>query len=55
MAAKNKRHAALNIQMDFSVHVEANRRAHEWAAKCLAYRETGKPAQAKAAEQKARH
>jgi hypothetical protein len=29
--------------------------AHEWAAKCIGYREAGKLVQAKAAEQKARH
>jgi hypothetical protein len=55
MAARNKRPTIPDIQGDFAAHVEANRRAHEWAAKCIAYREAGKYAQAKAAEQKARH
>jgi hypothetical protein len=55
VAAKNKRPASPNIQADFAAHVEANRRAHEWAEKCIAYREAEKHAQAKAAELKARH
>lgn len=38
-----------------SGHIEASRRATEWAARCIAYREAGKPTQAKSAEQKARH
>jgi hypothetical protein len=54
-AKTKKRPAALDIQSDFSAHVEARRIAHEWAAKCLAYRETGKLAHAKAAEKRARH
>jgi hypothetical protein len=54
MAAKNKRPAIPDIQGDFAAHVEANRRAHEWAAKCIVHREAGKTAQAKAAEQNAR-
>jgi hypothetical protein len=43
MAAKNKRPAIPDIQRDFAAHVEANTRAHEWAEKCIAYREAGKP------------
>jgi hypothetical protein len=38
-----------------SAHGEASRRTQEWAAKCLAFRAADKPAQAKIAEQKARH
>jgi hypothetical protein len=55
MAAKNKRAAIPDFHGDVAAHVEASRRAHEWAAKCLAYREAGKLAHAKAAEKKARH
>lgn len=54
-AKKNPRTAGPDIQRDFAAHVEASRRAHEWAEKCLAYRDADKPALAKNAEQKARH
>jgi hypothetical protein len=54
MVAKNKRLSAiLDFQAAFTAHLDANRRAHEWAAKCLAYREAGNCAEANAAEQKA--
>jgi hypothetical protein len=52
---KSRATAESNIQSDFAAHVKANRRAHEWAAKCIAYRDADKPALAKNAEQKARH
>jgi hypothetical protein len=56
MPAKNNRQpAGSDIQRDFAAHVEASRRAHEWAAKCITYREDGNAALAKFAEQKARH
>jgi hypothetical protein len=56
MPAKNKQRPALpDVQGTFAAHIEASRIAHEWAAKCLAYRESGKRAHAKAAEKKARH
>jgi hypothetical protein len=57
LPAKNKkrRPAGFDIQSAFAAHLEANTRAQEWAAKCLAYREAGKTAHAKAAEKKARH
>jgi hypothetical protein len=55
MVAKNKRLSAiLNFQAAFSAQLDANKRAQEWAAKCLAYREAGNFAEANAAEQKAR-
>jgi hypothetical protein len=55
MPAKNKRHpAARDIQKDLAGHVEANSKAHEWAAKCLELRAVGKHAQAEAAEAKAK-
>jgi hypothetical protein len=52
---KSRKTAEPDIQRDFAAHVEASRRAHEWAAKCIAYRDADKPALAKNAEQKARH
>jgi ribosome-binding protein aMBF1 (putative translation factor) len=55
MLVKSKPHSAKpDIQRDFAAHVEASRRAREWAAKCLAYRAGGKTALAKNAEQQAR-
>jgi ribosome-binding protein aMBF1 (putative translation factor) len=55
MPVKRKRHSAKpDIQRDFAAHVEASRRAREWAAKCLAYRARAKAALAKNAEQQAR-
>lgn len=53
-AKKSRQSPEFDIQRDFGAHVEASQRAHEWAAKCIAYRESGKPTQAKDAEQKAR-
>jgi hypothetical protein len=51
MRAKSKRQPLrLDLQADFAAHVEA----HDWAAKCVALREAGKPLQAKNAEEKAR-
>jgi len=56
MSAKNgSRNVQSDIQRDLAAHVEASQRAHEWAAKCLTYRDTGQSAAAKNAEQKARH
>jgi hypothetical protein len=52
---KSRKTAESDIQRDFAAHVEASRRAHVWAAKCIAYRDADKPALAKSAEQKARH
>jgi hypothetical protein len=55
-AKKNsKRRTDFDIQIGFAAHVAANRQAHEWAEKCLAYRAAGKAAQAAAAERKAKH
>jgi hypothetical protein len=54
MAAKNKRTAIRDFHEALGAHIEANRLAHEWAEKCLAYRQAGKTAQARAAEGKAR-
>jgi hypothetical protein len=54
-AKKVRRRGSFDLQAAFAAHVEANQRAQEWAAKCLAYREAGKKAHAKAAEKKARH
>lgn len=52
---KNAQTAQAGSQGEFAAQVEASRRAHEWAVKCLAYRDAGKPALAKNAERKARH
>jgi len=52
---KKPRRAGRNTQRVCAAHVEASRRTQEWAAKCLAYRAADKLAQAKNAEQKARH
>lgn len=54
-AKNNRRSAGLNFQCSFAAHLEANQRAQEWAARCLAYRAAGKTARAKFAQQKARH
>jgi hypothetical protein len=54
-AKKVRRRGSFDLQAAFAAHVEANQRAQEWAAKCLAYREAGKKAHAKAAEKKTRH
>jgi hypothetical protein len=54
MAAKNKRPPIRDYHEALGAHIEANRLAHQWAEKCLAYRQAGKTSQAKAAEQKAR-
>jgi hypothetical protein len=53
MPAMNKKRRALDIQKDFMAHIDANKRAHEWAARCLELRAAGKLARAKAAEAKA--
>jgi hypothetical protein len=56
MPAKKKRQVAQSdMQRDFAAREEASRRAHQWAARCLAYRDADEPALAKDAEQKARH
>jgi hypothetical protein len=52
MPMKNKP-AALVIQRDFMAHMDANKRAQEWAARCLELRAAGKAVRAKAAEAKA--
>jgi len=44
-----------DIQRDLAAHLEASQRAHEWAAKCLTYRDAEQTAAAEHAEQKARH
>jgi hypothetical protein len=54
-AKKSPQTTRPDIQRDFAAHVEASRRAEEWAAKCLAYRDADKPGLAKSAEHKARH
>jgi hypothetical protein len=54
MPAKNKRRPALDIQCRFATYLKAHQRAYAWAERAIAYRQTGKTAQAKAAEQKAR-
>jgi hypothetical protein len=55
MRAKSKRQPLrLDLQADFAAHVEGTCAAHDWAAKCVAFREAGKPLQAKNAEEKAR-
>jgi hypothetical protein len=56
LATKNtNRIVGPKIQHHFDVHVEANRRADEWAEKSLIYRRAGKRLEAERAEQKARH
>jgi hypothetical protein len=56
MAAKKKRQpAGFDVQRGFAAHVDAHRKAHGWAAICLAYREAGKTMQAKAAENEAKY
>jgi hypothetical protein len=52
MPVKSKS-AALDIQRDFMAHIDANKRAQEWAVRCLELRAAGKAARAKAAEAKA--
>jgi hypothetical protein len=53
MPAMNSKRPALDIQKDFMAHIDANKRAHEWAARCLELRAAGKLTRAKAAEAKA--
>jgi hypothetical protein len=56
MAAKQKRQPVeFDLQRGFAAHVEAHRKAHEWAAICVAYREAGRTQQAQAAENKAKY
>ena len=57
MPAKNKKRAPAprSLHAAVAAHVEANRLAYEWAAKCIALRDAGKAARAKAAEAKARY
>jgi hypothetical protein len=57
MPAKNKKRspARKSIHAAVAAHVDANRLAYEWAAKCIALRDAGKAARAKAAEAKARY
>jgi hypothetical protein len=54
MSAKNtRRSVGLDFQCSFAAHLEANQRAQEWAARCLAYRTAGKTTRAKFAQRKA--
>jgi hypothetical protein len=53
MPAKNKQQPGLDMQRDFMAHIDANKRAHEWAARCLELRAAGKHERAKSAEAKA--
>jgi hypothetical protein len=54
MPAKiKKRPAGFDVQRDLMAHIDANKRAHEWAARCLELRAAGKDTRAKAAEAKA--
>ena len=54
MRAKSKRHPLqLDLQADCAAHVEATCEAHDWAAKCVAFRAAGKPLQVKNAGEKA--
>jgi hypothetical protein len=56
MAAKQKRQPVeFDTQRGFAANVEANRKAHDWAAICLAYRKAGRTEQAQAAENKAKY
>jgi hypothetical protein len=57
MAGKNtkRRPAELDLHQAVAAHAEAYRLAHEWATKCLSYRDAGRNAQAKAAEEKTRY
>jgi len=52
MPAETKRPAP-DVQRDFLAHIDANKRAHDWAARCLELRAAGKTAKANAAEAKA--
>lgn len=54
-ARKRPQSSQPDIQRDLAAHLAASQRAHEWAAKCLSYREARQTAAAKDAEQKARH
>jgi hypothetical protein len=55
-AAKTKRCAVTgyDLQNACAAHIEASANAHDWTEKCLALRQAGKAAQAKAAENKAK-
>jgi hypothetical protein len=54
MPALNKnRPAAPDVQRDLMAHMDANKRAQDWAARCLKLRAAGKDTRAKAAEEKA--
>jgi hypothetical protein len=52
---KKRRRPGPHFELTTAKYIEAHRRAYAWADKALAYRNTGKVAQAKAAEQKAMH
>lgn len=52
MPAKDRRPDLLS---DFAAHMEATRKAREWAEKSMAYRVAGENRQADAAESKAKH
>jgi hypothetical protein len=53
-ARKRSQSARPDIQRDLAAHLTASQRAHEWAAKCLTYRDAEQTAAANNAEQKAR-
>ena len=53
--SKKRRPAELDLHQAVAAHAEACRLAHEWATKCLIYRDAGRKAQAKAAEEKTRY
>lgn len=56
MAAKKKRQpAGFDVQRGFTAHVDAHRKAHGWAAICLAYCEAATTMHAKAAENEAKY
>jgi len=53
--SKQRRPAELDLHQAVATRAEACRLAHEWPTKCLSYRDAGRMAQAKAAEQKTRY
>jgi hypothetical protein len=57
MAGKNekRRPAELDFHHAVAALAEAYRLAHEWATRCLSYRDAGRKAQARAAEEKTRY
>jgi hypothetical protein len=56
MPAKNKRRiTGADLHSDLLAHMEAYRRAEEWAQKCLDLRAASKAREAAACENKAKH